>query len=78
MLHPKIKRHGCMSKQSKANINNVTVFTFSGAILLVSMRTRDMMGNAYFLEKGYIRERSRRELRAERRREKNHTVRPRS
>jgi hypothetical protein len=50
-LVPKFKRHGGMSKKGEANFDNVSMFTFCGSILLVSMRTRYVMCYPYLLEK---------------------------
>jgi hypothetical protein len=36
---PIFKRHRCICKQGKTNFNYMTMFTFSRAILLMSMRT---------------------------------------
>ena len=39
-----------MCKKGKANFNNVAMFSLGRAVLLVSMRTRNMMFNAYATE----------------------------
>lgn len=39
-----------MGKQGNANLNDLSVFTFSNAILLMSMRARDVMRNTHILE----------------------------
>jgi hypothetical protein len=39
-----------MCKQGEPNFNYMAMFAFSGTILLMSMRTGDMMSDAYFLE----------------------------
>jgi hypothetical protein len=50
MLHPKLQWHGCLGKKSKTNLYNMSVFSFYRPVLLMSMLTRDMMCNPYFLE----------------------------
>ena len=39
-----------MSKKSKSHLDNVSMFSFGRAVLLVCMRTRNMMCNSYFLK----------------------------
>jgi hypothetical protein len=47
---PKLERHRSIYKQSNTNFNDMTIFSFSGTILLMSMRARDMMSDTNFLE----------------------------
>jgi hypothetical protein len=49
-IAPKMKRDRCMCKKSYASFNYVTVFTFSNAILLVSMWTCYTVCNTMFLK----------------------------
>jgi hypothetical protein len=49
---PKFYGHASMSKKSKANLNNVAMFAFCRAILLMSTGTRDMMGYSLLLKDG--------------------------
>jgi hypothetical protein len=44
-LIPEFKWHGCGSKQGKAHFNDVPMFLFGNTILLMSVWTRDMVGN---------------------------------
>jgi hypothetical protein len=41
-----------MGKQGKTDFYNMAVFSLGRAILLVCVRTRDVMGNANFIKKG--------------------------
>jgi hypothetical protein len=47
---PIFERHGSICKQGKTNFNYMTMFAFSRAILLVSMRIGNMMCNASLLK----------------------------
>ena len=47
---PEFKRHMGMCKESKTNLNDVAMFAFNRAVLLVWMGTRDVMRDALFLK----------------------------
>jgi hypothetical protein len=47
---PKLKRHGNTSQERKTNLNNMFMFFLSGSILLMSMRTRNLVHGANFGE----------------------------
>lgn len=47
-----LERHGCLSKESKPDFNDVSVLALGRAVLLVCMGARDEVGNAYFREEG--------------------------
>jgi hypothetical protein len=49
--HPSIQGHAGMSKERKTNFNYMAMFSFSESILLMSVRTRNMVGDARLLEK---------------------------
>jgi hypothetical protein len=47
-LVPKFERHRSTSKQGEAYFDNLPMLSFSRSILLMSMRTRDIMRNTDF------------------------------
>ena len=49
-LIQKLEGHRCMGKKGEANLYNVSMLEFGRPILLVSVRTRVMMGDSKFLE----------------------------
>jgi hypothetical protein len=48
---PKLERHGSIRKKRETNLDNMSMFTLSGAILLMCMRTRNKVSDANALEK---------------------------
>jgi hypothetical protein len=46
------ERHRSMCKKSNAHLDNVSMFTFSRAVLLMGMRTGNVMRNAYAFKEG--------------------------
>jgi hypothetical protein len=49
---PEFKWHRCINKKSKAYFYNVAMISLSRPILLMGVRTGDMIFNAYFLKEG--------------------------
>jgi hypothetical protein len=49
-LIPVLKRHRSICKERQANFNNMSMFTFSRSVLLMSMRTRHKVRYANFLK----------------------------
>jgi orotate phosphoribosyltransferase len=49
---PKFERHMSSGKESKAYFNNMPMFSFCRAILLMCMRARDMVRDALCLKEG--------------------------
>jgi hypothetical protein len=50
-LIPKLEGHGCISNERQANLNYMSMFTFSWTILLMSMRARDKVRDPNHLKK---------------------------
>jgi hypothetical protein len=51
-ITPKAKRNGRMSKKSEPCFYDMTMFTLSGAILLMSVRTSNTVNDTEFMKKG--------------------------
>ncbi len=47
----KTKGYAGMIEKDKTSFNNVTLFTFNGTVLLMSMWTRDSMSNTTLVKK---------------------------
>jgi hypothetical protein len=51
-LIPIFQGHGGVGKKSEAHLHNVMMLALSISILLMSVRTRELMGDANVAEKG--------------------------